>query len=122
MNEASTSEAKIIKVRLQRFSPDAGRPSFQEYEVPLEPGMSVMNVITYIYENLDSSISYYNSCRIGKCLGCDMGMNGETDYACTTIANGDLTITPLPEYVTIKDLLIDRDRPRRPTGKKPVIA
>ncbi len=122
MSEAAMTEAKVIKVKLQRFSPDAGPPSFQEYEVPLEPGMSVMNVITYIYENLDTSMSYYNSCRIGKCLGCDMGINGENDYACTTIADGDLTITPLAEYVTIKELLVDRDRPRRPAGRKPVIA
>ena len=112
----------MIKVKLQRFSPDAGPPSLQEYDVPLEPGMSVMNVITYIFENLDTSIAYYPSCRIGKCLGCDVGINGVTDYACTTLAAGDMTITPLPEYVTIKDLLVDRDRPKRPAGRKPVIA
>ena len=116
------SESTVINVKIQRFSPDAGAPAFEDYEVPIEPGMSVMNVLTYIYENLDSSISHYTSCRIGKCLGCDMGINGVTNYACTAPVDGDLTITPLPEYVTVKDLLIDRDRPKRPAGKKPVIA
>ena len=116
------TEPRTIQVKLQRFSPDGGWPSFQEYTVPLKPGMSVMNVITYIYENLDSSISHYTSCRISKCLGCDVGINGAIDYACTTRAEGDLTITPLPEYVTIKDLLVDRDRPKRAAGRKPVIA
>ncbi|HJO71613.1 MAG TPA: 2Fe-2S iron-sulfur cluster-binding protein [Rhodospirillales bacterium] len=116
------SAPTVINVKVQRYSPDAGAPAFQEYEVPIEPGMSVMNILTYIYENLDSSLSHYTSCRIGKCLGCDVGINGETDYACTTPVRGDLTITPLPEFVPVKDLLIDRDRPKRPAGKKPVIA
>ncbi len=116
------SEPRVIKVRLQRFGPDTPSQGFREYEVPLEAGMSVLNVLNYIYENLDSSISHYYSCRIGKCLGCDVGINGETAYACTTLAEADMTITALSGYVMVKDLLIDRDRPRRPAGKKPLIA
>lgn len=115
------SEPTVIRVKLQRFGPDTASPGFKEYEVPLEPGMSVLNVLNYIYENLDSSIAHYYSCRIGKCLGCDVGVNGETAYACTTLAEGDVTITALPEYITVKDVLIDRDRPKRPAGRKPVI-
>lgn len=115
------SDAKVIKVKLQRFGPDAPSTNFREYDVPLEPGMSVLNVLNYIYENLDPSLAHYYSCRIGKCLGCDVQVNGETAYACTALAEGDLTITALPEYVVVKDVLIDRDRPRRPAGRKPVI-
>jgi fumarate reductase iron-sulfur subunit len=117
------SEPRTIKVNLQRFDSGGGTAGVESYEVPVEPGSSVMTLLTYIYENLDPSISYYNSCRIGKCLGCDMGINGTVDYACTTPVpvDGELTITPLPEYVTVKDMVIDRDRPKRPAGKKPVI-
>ena len=116
------SEPTTVKVRIQRYSPDGGAPGFKEYDVPFESGMSVMNVLTYIYENLDSSIAHYTSCRIGKCLGCDVGIDGVTHYACTTPVKGDLTITALPEYIAIKDLLIDRNRPKRPAGRKPVVA
>ncbi|HJL51782.1 MAG TPA: 2Fe-2S iron-sulfur cluster-binding protein [Arenicellales bacterium] len=118
------TQVRKIKVKLQRFDPNISAPDFSEYEVPVEPGSSVMNVLTYIYENIDSSIAYYTSCRIGKCLGCDMGINGTVDYACTTPVpvDDDLTITPLPEYVRVKDVTINRARPKRPTGKKPVIA
>jgi succinate dehydrogenase/fumarate reductase-like Fe-S protein len=105
---------RIIKVTVTRFNPRAEQsPRKQTYEVPVGEGHSVLNVLNYIYEKLDRTIGHYYSCRIGRCTGCDAVVNGEVKYTCSTVADGDLSIEPLPDYVLIKDLVVDKGRPRQ---------
>ena len=97
-----------IKVRIIRFNPRKDKkPQYVLYKVPYVKGMSVLNVLTYIYENLDSSLAYFVSCRIGKCGGCTAMVNGKATRVCTEPVRGDLTIEPLRGYKIIKDLVLD---------------
>jgi succinate dehydrogenase/fumarate reductase iron-sulfur protein len=101
---------KHISVKIKRFNPVEDKaPHFDTFEVPLEEGSSVLQVLNYIYEHLDSSLGFYASCRIGKCKGCHVQVNGKGRMACTTIVTGDLMLEPLPKYKVVKDLLVDRD-------------
>jgi fumarate reductase iron-sulfur subunit len=107
-------QEKVIKVTVTRLNPRTETaPRKQTYEVPVGQGHSVLNVLNYIYEKLDRSLSHYYSCRIGRCTGCDAVINGKVGYTCSTIADGDLTIEPLPDYVPIKDLVVDKARARQ---------
>lgn len=102
------AEEKIIKVKVFRFNPLKDKePSYKTYEVPLVEGMSVLNVLNYIYENIDGSLSYYYSCRRGSAACCAMMVNGEAVMACATLANGDMTIEPpkVLGFEVIKDLI-----------------
>ena len=103
------SEGRLITVTIQRSDPDVngGKASYQSYSLPLEPGATVLSVLRHITENVDRTLSYYRSCRIGKCAGCRMHINGKTRLACTTAVTGDLTLEPVPGYLVIKDLVVD---------------
>jgi succinate dehydrogenase/fumarate reductase iron-sulfur protein len=97
-----------IKVKMFKFDPAVeNEPHYKVYEVPLTEGMSVLDVLDYIYENIDSSIAYYDhaACRHGLCSGCIVVVNGKTCLACQTPVSGDITIEPPSKFKVIRDLV-----------------
>ncbi|NLS45672.1 MAG: hypothetical protein GX969_08060 [Firmicutes bacterium] len=105
-------EMQSVTVKVLRQDPmvNGGKPEYQSYSVPLEQGATVLSILRYISENVDRTLSYYRSCRIGKCAGCKMRVNGKTCLACTTAVTGDITVEPLKGYEVIKDLVVDMNR------------
>ncbi len=100
---------KKVKVKVLRSKPWEGKKAkYQTYEVPLEGKTSVLNVLTYIAENLDPTLGFYSSCRIGKCMGCQVVVNGKVKLACTTPVVGDIALEPLRRFKVIKDLAVER--------------
>jgi len=98
---------KSIKVKIYRFDPSISQSSRHvTYDVPLNSRMSVMDVLDYIYENLDSSIAYYrhSACHQGLCGRCMMFINGKASLACKTIVKEDITVEPPPKFLVIRDL------------------
>jgi succinate dehydrogenase/fumarate reductase-like Fe-S protein len=105
--ESKQADGKMIHVRIRRAEPGETASRFGEYDVPLDEKMSVFNVIEYIQSSLDSSLAYYASCRIGKCMGCTLRVNGKLRLACTTLVDGALTLEPDSRYPVIRDLVVD---------------
>jgi len=102
-------EKKIFNVNILRSQPGKRSESTPEiYQVPIEGKTSVLNALDYIFEELDPSLGYYSSCRIGKCMGCQVVVNGKVCFACTTLIQGDITVEPLKKFKVIKDLVLDR--------------
>ncbi len=112
MHAEPSNAARPITVEIERYNPDTGESWRQKYEVPLESGWSVLNVLNWIYENQDPTLAYYYSCRIGKCEGCDCVVNGRKMLICNTLAEGDMVLEPLPEFQVYKDLLPNRSKAR----------
>ncbi|MBU1050169.1 hypothetical protein KKG90_09130 [Candidatus Bipolaricaulota bacterium] len=85
---------------------------FQTYEVPWVQGMSVMDGLDYIYENLDGSIAYYDhaACNQGICKRCLVQINGKTSLMCQTLVIGDMTLEPLPSQEVARDLVTNWGR------------
>ena len=112
--------AKTYTVKLERYNPDADKePYYDNFQVPIEEGWSLLNVLAYIYEELDPSVCYYGSCRVGKCVACHVKVNGKTRLACTEIAGReDMTIEPLPSVrdTFIRDVVLDWSQVR-PAGR-----
>lgn len=106
------SPQKTYTVKVCRTDPrDNSRTRYDSFTVPFEKGQSILGVIKYIYENLDPSLAFYNSCRTGKCTGCHIQVNQKTRLACTTIADGhDLILEPLPGYPVVRDLVVDKTK------------
>lgn len=99
---------KNIKVKVFRSDPTVEKkPRYQTYEVPLTEGMTVLDVLDYIYENVDGSLAYYDhaACRHGICGGCALVVTGETCLACQTPVYGDIIIEPPPKFKIIRDLV-----------------
>lgn len=97
-----------IKVQVLRRLDD-GTFKFRAYDVPFVEGMSVLNVLNHIFENIDSTLSYFVSCRIGLCGRCDVVVNGKVVQACNTIADDGMTVDSMRVlgFKPIKDLIAE---------------
>lgn len=96
-----------VKVKVKRSSQGQEESRFDTYEVPLEEKMSVFNALEYIHSYVDPSLAFYASCRIGKCMGCIMMIDGKRRLACTTLVQGDIVLEPDNRYPLIRDLVVD---------------
>jgi succinate dehydrogenase/fumarate reductase iron-sulfur protein len=99
-----------IKVRVSRFDPKVdSTPHYQTYDVPFETRMTVMDVLDYIYENIDSTIAYHShtSCHRRVCARCNVGINHKPGLSCHTEVTGDVTLDPLPRFKVIRDLVVE---------------
>lgn len=102
-------ETKKVNVKVLRSRPWTGEnPRYEAYHVRVDGKTSVLNVLNYVSENLDPTLGFYSSCRIGKCMGCQLVVNGRVKLACTTLVEGDIELEPLGKFKVIKDLVVDR--------------
>lgn len=97
---------------IRRFSPEKDKkPYFQVYNVPFEEGKTILDCLHYIKKEIDSTLSFRFSCRMGVCGSCAMLIQGKARLACNTqvveLKSKKITIAPLPNFETIKDLVPD---------------
>ena len=108
----NSQATRPINFHVTRYNPERDRePYIQTYTVPVRAGMTVLDGLHYIKENLDASLAWRYSCRMGVCGSCGMLLNGQPTLACNTqilhIATRDLTVSPLPNFAIIRDLVPD---------------
>jgi len=101
------AEEKKIKIQVKRSQVGNEKTWFDTYEVPLEEKMSVFNALEYVGNYIDPGLAFGASCRIGKCMGCTMMINGKRRLACTTLVEEDLVLEPDNKYPVIRDLVVD---------------
>jgi len=108
-------EQKILKVQVYRFDPSVdNEPYYDNYEVPFKfEKMKILDVLRYIQEKIDGSLSFTWDCRLWNCGLCGVTVNKRPCSACLTdvkslAVNNSLLIEPMPNYPVIKDLVIDR--------------
>jgi succinate dehydrogenase/fumarate reductase-like Fe-S protein len=100
------TEGGTIKVRIRRAPEDR----MDEYAVPYQEGMSVFNAIDLIRNELDPTLCFLISCRIGKCDICLLKVNGKTRWSCTEPCADGMLLEALDRYQVLKDLVIDWER------------
>ncbi len=98
---------KVFRLDLE----NGGSPHFDEFDVPVERGMTVLEGLYYILENLDSSLAFRCSCRCAICGSCAMYINGRPRLSCRTqiagLGTGEVHIRPLSNLPIVKDLVVD---------------
>ena len=104
-----------INFKIKRFDPDvAGSSRVDTFEFETGKGMSVLEALFHIVENLDGSLSFRYSCRGAVCGSCAMHINGKNRLACQTLIKNlnsqTITIAPLSHQTVVKDLVVDMDR------------
>ena len=102
---------KMIRVKVFRCDPSVDQsPRYQSYDVPFTEGMSAMNALDYIYQNLDSTLAYYDhaGCCLGICARCTGKINGKAGLFCQAIVEGDISLEPTATSAIIKDLVVKR--------------
>jgi succinate dehydrogenase/fumarate reductase iron-sulfur protein len=101
----------MATVHIRRCDGPGAEPRWVSYEVPLEDRMTVLGVLDYIYENVDTSLAYYQSCRMGRCAGCFVQVNGKGVLSCETTAFDGMRVGPLENYELVRDLVVDLNTP-----------
>jgi fumarate reductase iron-sulfur subunit len=101
-----------ITLRISRYRPEEEeKPTFQEYEVPLRKDWAVLDALNYVKDELDGTLSYRWSCRMGICGSCGMTVNGDPKLTCaaflTDYAPRPVTIEPLANFPVIRDLVVE---------------
>jgi succinate dehydrogenase / fumarate reductase iron-sulfur subunit len=104
--------AHDVVFHVRRYNPEKDKaPYLQAFTVPVTPGMTVLEGLHFIKENLDQSLVWRYSCRMGVCGSCGMLLNGRPTLACNTqildIADRELTVGPLPNFQILRDLVPD---------------
>ena len=106
--------AKRVKTfEIYRYDPDAaGNPRVDYYSVDLDDcGPMVLDVLIWIKNNVDSTLTFRRSCREGVCGSCAMNIDGTNWLACTRFVSETrkrARIYPLNNMPVIKDLVPDQ--------------
>ena len=82
---------------------------YDDFEVPFEDGMSVLDALRWIRANLDSSLAIRYSCiNANACKTCMALVNGDVEYTCIAkLTPTVITVEPLPKRPLIRDLVTD---------------
>jgi succinate dehydrogenase / fumarate reductase iron-sulfur subunit len=109
---SDSANIKNVTYEVLRYDPEkGGTPHLQEFSVPVVKGMTVLDGLHWIKENLDRTLSWRSSCRMGICGSCGMFINGLPRLACTmqiTHLHSDrVVVKPLPNFDIIRDLVPD---------------
>src|SRR5882724_6691256 len=104
--------ADAITLRVTRYRPDEeSEPVFQDYEVPCPKDWVILDGLNFVKDQLDGTLSFRWSCRMGVCGSCGMTVNGEPKLTCATFlsdyAPGPLRVEPLKNFPILRDLIVD---------------
>lgn len=107
-------EVATIELEVFRYQPEkASAPSFDTFTVPLHDEWVILDALNHIKDELDGSLSYRWSCRMGVCGSCGMMANGDAVLTCAAFlkdyAPGPIRIEPLANFPVARDLIIGMD-------------
>jgi len=104
--------ADTITLSVSRYRPEQeSKPTFQNYDVPLRDDWAILDALNHIKDEVDGSLSYRWSCRMGVCGSCGMMVNDEPTLTCAAFlskyAPGPVRIEPLRYFPVVRDLVVD---------------
>ena len=99
---------RIARLHIQRGEP-GGASRIETYEVPFEPGNSVLDGLRWIRATHDPTLAIRFSCiNANACKECMMELEGKAIYACTArLREGDMHIAPLHNKELVQDLVTE---------------
>jgi succinate dehydrogenase / fumarate reductase iron-sulfur subunit len=103
-----------VRLKVFRYDPeiaDKQEPRFDDFRIPREPGMTILDALIYARDHYDSSLTFRHSCRQAVCGSDALFVNGTQMLGCQTqiqdLDNEPIRIEPLPHQDVIKDLVVD---------------
>ena len=105
----------MATVQIKRCDGPGCEAKWVTYEVPLEDRETVLGVLDHIYENIDTGLAHYQSCREGRCLGCTVMVNGKAVLSCEAMATDGMRVGPMENFQLIRDLVVDFNKPVKKT-------
>ncbi len=102
----------VLKVSIERSASAADAACV--FDVPAFENQTVLDVVSWVQQNADPTLSYRFACRVGMCGSCAMMVNGVPRWTCRThiskvVKGNALHIAPLRNLPVVKDLVVDMD-------------
>ncbi|MDE2125081.1 MAG: succinate dehydrogenase/fumarate reductase iron-sulfur subunit [Armatimonadetes bacterium] len=98
-------------ITLHVFRGAHGVGSLTDYEVPVTPGMVVLDAIHYIQAHTDGTLACRWNCKAAKCGSCSAEINGVPGLLCKTrvdlFPEGDIAVGPMRTFPHVRDLVTD---------------
>ncbi len=102
--------------RIKRHDPrdkKNAEPRWDEFKVPYQENLTVLEGLFYIQENFDGSVCFRYCCRASICGSCAMYINGAYRLACQTnvrhLTSNVISVEPMPHLPLVKDLVCEMD-------------
>jgi len=104
--------ADRIRLQVARYRPEQeSEATCDEFDVPCPKDWVILDGLNHIKDQLDGTLAYRWSCRMGICGSCGMTVNGEPKLTCATFlheyAPGPIRVEPLRNFPVIRDLIVD---------------
>ncbi len=105
-----------VKLRVFRFNPELdGEPHYDDYDLEVDENTTVLDALLYVKENVDGTLTFRSSCRMGQCGSCAVRINKRAGLACKTYVHevakdGVVLVEPLDHLPVIKDLVVNLDQ------------
>jgi fumarate reductase iron-sulfur subunit len=101
-----------VTLKVTRYRPEQdSAPSTQAYTIPYQQDKVVLDALNYIKDQVDGTLAFRWSCRMGVCGSCGMMVNGVPKLTCAAFLRdyypGEIRIEPLTYFPIIRDLVID---------------
>ena len=111
-------------LKVRRYQPESGEgPYWQEFEVELDPDLSVLDGLLQVRDRQDGTLVVRCSCRAAICGSCGTKINGQSTLACKTqiseaqedadrrATNGTapIVVEPMGNMPVVKDLVTDME-------------
>ncbi len=109
MIRGGEEEVETIALKIIRSTPSKNiKQTTATYTIPVTKGMTVLDAMLHVKANVDHSIAFRHSCRMGNCGSCAVIANNKPILACQTqIANlgsREIELRPLESFPVIRDL------------------
>jgi fumarate reductase iron-sulfur subunit len=103
-----------VKLEVFRYHPEGnGETLFDTFEVPYREDWVVLDALNHVKDEIDGSLTYRWSCRMGVCGSCGMMVNGVPLLTCSAFLRdflpGPIRIEPLNGFPVERDLVVVLD-------------
>ncbi|MCJ7766882.1 2Fe-2S iron-sulfur cluster-binding protein, partial [Candidatus Bathyarchaeota archaeon] len=73
----STKIEKTVEFKISRYNPEENKHYTSTFKVPIRKGTTMLDALLYIKDNLDESLTFRQSCRMGICGDCAINVDGK---------------------------------------------
>jgi fumarate reductase iron-sulfur subunit len=106
--------SESVALEVFRFLPDdETEPRFETYEISYQDDWVVLDALNHVKAEVDPTLSFRWSCRMGVCGSCGMMVNGEPKLTCEAFVrdydSDTIKIEPLTHFPVIRDLVINME-------------
>ncbi|MEZ3115217.1 succinate dehydrogenase/fumarate reductase iron-sulfur subunit [Halobaculum sp. MBLA0147] len=111
--EESLEDEETVHLKVFRYDPEVEgkmEPRFDDFHVPFEKGMTVLDALIYARDTYDASLTFRHSCRQAICGSDALFVNGKQRLGCKTQLSelaDPVRVEPLPHAEVRKDLVVD---------------